>query len=107
MRHGPLLERRRERERAELRTDALDGRVEPVEGAVLDDSRELRAEAAARDRLVAVTHRFVFLTESRIVCSSSGCSVRGIDDLDRDPVLLRFLGGTQRLVHETARSQRQ
>src|SRR5205814_148365 len=47
-----LLHHRRERKRRELRPDALDRRVEPVERLLLDDGRDLRAEAHPRHRLV-------------------------------------------------------
>src|SRR5207244_18770 len=52
MGNDELLHHRRERQRRELRADALDRRVEPVERAVLDHGGDLGAETAAHDRLV-------------------------------------------------------
>src|SRR5205807_2784754 len=52
VRHDPLLHHGCERQRREPGPDALDRRVEPVEGAVLDHRRDLRSEPHAGDRLV-------------------------------------------------------
>src|SRR5512133_2611714 len=52
VRDDALLHHRRERQRRELRADALDRRGEPVERAVLDHGCDLCAEATADDRLV-------------------------------------------------------
>jgi hypothetical protein len=48
----------------------------------------------------ATTARFVFFTDSTIASSSSGCSVRGSIDLDRDAVPLGLLGRLERAVHD-------
>jgi hypothetical protein len=45
VRDDELLHHRRERQRRELRADALDRRVEPVERLVLEHGRDLGAEA--------------------------------------------------------------
>src|SRR4051812_32212384 len=52
MRNDVFLHHRGEGQRRELRADPLDRRVEPVEGLVLDDGRDLRAEAHAGHRLM-------------------------------------------------------
>src|SRR3954453_10037433 len=52
VRDDELLHHRGERQRRELRADALDRRVEPVEGLVLQDPRALGAEAHPRPGLV-------------------------------------------------------
>src|SRR5207245_4626440 len=52
VRHDVVLEHRREGNGSEARAHALDRRAEPVEGLLLDDGSDLRAEAHARDRLM-------------------------------------------------------
>src|SRR6185312_11873071 len=52
VRDDELLHHRRERQRRELRADALDRGVEPVERAVLDHGGDLCTEATANYRLV-------------------------------------------------------
>src|SRR5262249_57173638 len=63
LRDDELLHRRRERERRELRPDALDRRVEPVERPLLEDGRNLGPEPHPRhglvcdDRAIRLLHR--------------------------------------------------
>ena len=102
MRHRPLLHRRRERERRELGADTLDRRVQVVEGAVLDDRRQLRPEAAARDRLVGgdAAIRLLDRGDDRLLVERlQGARV---EHLDGDPELLGLVGRLQRLGHHPA-----
>src|SRR3954453_18854419 len=52
VRDDELLHDRREGQRREARADPLDGRVEEVEGALLEQRRAPGAEAPPRDRLL-------------------------------------------------------
>src|SRR6266851_1596326 len=102
VRHDELLHHRRERQWRELRPDALDRCVEPVERAVLDQGGDLRAEASAHDRLVGddaaigLLHR----RDQRVLVEREKCA--RIHDLDGDALLFRLLGRGERLVNEPA-----
>jgi hypothetical protein len=102
VRHAPLLELGRERQRREARADALDRRVQVVEGAVLDHGGELGAVATARDRLVGGdgAGRLLHGLDDRLLVER--LQRARIDHLDGDAVLLGVLGRLQRLVHEPA-----
>src|SRR4029453_15058962 len=101
--NDPLLHDGCEGKRRELGSDALDGGVQPVEGLMLDERGDLGAEAHACDRLVG-NHAAIRLLDrldngslvERLQCA-------GVDDLDRDPLLLGLLGGAQRFVDEAPR----
>src|SRR5262249_4808793 len=100
VRHDELLHDRRERQRRELRTDALDRGVEPVEGLVLDDGGDLRAEAHLHDRLVRddAAVRLLDRGDDRVLVERLQRS--RVDDLDRDALLPGLAGRLQRLVNE-------
>ena len=99
-RHVRPLEHGRERRRRELRADALDRRVEPVERLLLDDGRHLGAEAHPRDGLVRDDEPVRLLDGGDDRLLVEGLERPRVDDLDRDAVLLGLVGGLQRLVHE-------
>src|SRR3954466_1066927 len=100
MRGDERFHPRRERERRELRPHALDRRVEPVERLVLEDGRDLGAEAHPRDGLVRddSTVRLLHRGDERLLVE--WLKRPRVDDLDRDPVALRLLRRLQALVDE-------
>ena len=102
VRDDELLHHRRERERRELRAHALHRSVEPVEGLVLDDGRDLGAEAHALDGLVRddAAVRLLHRLDDRLLVER--LQRPRVDDLDRDTLLLRLLGRLERLVDEPA-----
>src|SRR4051812_33996946 len=102
MRDDERLHHRRERQRRELRADALDRRIEPVERLVLEHRSDLRAEAHPRHRLVCHHGpvRLLHRRDERLLVER--LQRARVDDLDRDPFALRLLRRLEALVHEAA-----
>src|SRR5688500_13598361 len=100
VRNDPLLHHRGERERRELCAHALDRRVEPIEGAVLDHGRDLGAEAHPRHCLVRddAAVRLLHRRDERVLVERLQRS--RIDHLNGDALLFGLLRRRQRLVHE-------
>ena len=101
LRDHVLLHHRRERERRELRADALDRRVEPVERLVLQHGRHLGAEAHARhglvrdDRAVRLLHAARRAPPRRAAAACAGRSPRPRCRRPR-----RAIGRLERAVHQ-------
>ena len=87
---------------ANFAPDTLDRRVEPVERLVLDDGRDLGAEAHPRDGLVRddAAVRLLDGLDDRLLVER--LERPWVDDLDRDALLLELIGGVERLVDESA-----
>src|SRR5439155_19193263 len=96
VRHDPLLHHRRERKRRELRPDALDRRVQPVEGLVLEHGGDLGAEAHPCHGLVRVDAavRLLLGRDERLLVER--LQRARVADLDGDALALGLLGGAQR-----------
>jgi len=99
VRDDVLLHHRRERERRELRSDALDRRVEVVESLVLQHRRDLGAEPHRVTASCATTARFVFFhgRDDRVLVERPA-SAR-VDHLDGDALFLGLLRCIERAMH--------
>src|SRR5919198_1167435 len=100
VRHDPLLHHGRERERRELRPPALDRRVPPVEGLVVEHGRDLGAEAHPRDGLVRDDASVRLLHRGDECLLVERLARARVDALHRDALALGLLGGAHRLVHQ-------
>ena len=97
------LQHRRERMRGRLGVQPAHGRVELVEGQLVDRLADLAADAAHRPGFVDDQQRGgSCATLATMVSTSSGMIVRKVDDFARDALRRQRLGRFQRAMHHLA-----